>query len=111
MSVDIGDHIEIRTMVPLLEVRLTDGSLVVATLPPTVGNTPQTDPPDSVTDPFNAVTDPPIPVTNPTTTTATTQPPTTASTEPPTTPGMQYMLSCISVTSDISSSMPSWIPS
>jgi len=71
ISVDIGDSIEIRTMVPLLEVRLTDGSIVVATLPRTVDHT-----------------EAPIPATDPTTS-ATTKPTitTTEETTLPTTPG------------------------
>ena len=68
ISVDIGDSVEIRTMVPLLEVRLTDGSLVVATLLPKVEHTE-------------------VPVTDPVTSATTKLTTPTTETTPPTTPG------------------------
>ena len=79
MSVDIGDNIEIRTMVPLLEVRLSDGNLVASTLPPTVDRIPHTEAPLPAT---NSTA--PAAITERTTTKPTTSPTTES---PPTTPG------------------------
>ena len=68
MSVDVGDRIEVRSMVPLLDVRLSDGRVVT--------NAPPTDRPLVAT------------TSAPPTTAGTTAPPTTAgTTAPPTTAG------------------------
>ena len=76
MSVDVGDRIEVRSMVPLLDVRLSDGQIV--TSPPPVGRQPIATATTSTPATTRATTNP--------TTAATTAPPTTASTTaPPTT--------------------------
>ena len=76
MSVDIGDRIEMRGMVPLLNVQLSDGRVIFST--PSVGNRPTISRPTTNTT-TAATTAPP-------TTNATTAPPTTnATTAPPTT--------------------------
>ena len=101
MSVDVGNKIEVRSMVPLLDVRLSDGHVVtsppltdrplVATTSAPVTTAATTAPPTAP--PTNATTAPPTtPPTNATTaaptTAATTAPPTTAATTAaPTTPG------------------------
>ena len=87
MSVDVGNRIEVRSMVPLLDVRLSDGQIV--TSPPPVGRQPvatTTTSTPGITQATTAATTAP-PTTAPPTTAATTAPPTTAAatTAPPTT--------------------------
>ena len=96
MSVDVGDRIEVRSMVPLLNVRLSDGRVV--TSPPLTNRplattsapvtTAATTAPSTTAPPTNATTVPPTTAATAPPTAATTAPPTTAATTTaPTTPG------------------------
>ena len=83
MSVDVGNRIEVRSMVLLLDVWLSDGQIV--TSPPPVGRQPVATTTTSAPATTQATTNPPPTTTAPPTTAATTAPPITAA---PTTAGM-----------------------
>ena len=99
LSVDVGNKIEVRSMVPLLNVQLSDGR-VVTSPPPQAGRRPIATTTSVITQattsapPTTAATTAPpttAATTAPPTTAATTAPPTTAATTaPPTTTGISH---------------------
>ena len=119
MSVDVGNRIEVRSMVPLLDVRLSDGQIV--TSPPPVGRQPVATTTTSAPATTQATTNPPpttaattappttaaTTTTAPPTTAATTAPPTTAA---PTTAGMYNIVEFdVMLTIYFSHRVPGWI--